>query len=114
MNRQRYGQRGTLIAEFAVVLPVVILLTLLVAEGANLLRVYQVVANAAREGARLSMLPQDHYLAVNQTTNAHLTNPQTCIFRGGAWPAPIRCARGWRSTPRTTISGERARFSAAL
>jgi hypothetical protein len=60
------------------------LLALLVAEGANLFRVYQVVANAAREGARLSMLPQDRYLAVNQVTSAHLTNPQTCTFRGGS------------------------------
>lgn len=77
-------ERGTLIAEFAVVLPVVILLALAVAEGANLFRVYQVVANAAREGARLSMLPQDRYLAVNQTTNAHLTNPQTCSFTAGS------------------------------
>lgn len=84
MKAHSSRERGTLIAEFAIVLPVIILLVLFVAEGANLFRVYQVVANAAREGARLSMLPQDRYLAVNQTTNAHLTNPQTCTFSAGS------------------------------
>jgi Flp pilus assembly protein TadG len=80
MKRNRRKQRGSQIVEFAVILPVLLLLALIVAEGANLFRVYQVVTNAAREGARLSVLSQDYYVAINQTTNFKLTNPQTCTF----------------------------------
>src|SRR5579863_7690257 len=53
----RRKERGTQIVEFAVVLPIIMLLSLAVAEGANMFRVYQLVANASREGARLSSLP---------------------------------------------------------
>ena len=80
MKSHRHHEAGSQIVEFAVVLPVLVLLALIVAEGANLFRVYQVVTNAAREGARLSVLSQDSYVAINQTTNFKLTNPQTCIF----------------------------------
>lgn len=80
MKSKRQNQSGSQIVEFAVILPVLLLLALIVAEGANLFRVYQVVTNAAREGARLSVLSQDYYLAINQTTNFKLNNPQTCTF----------------------------------
>lgn len=56
-------ERGTQLVEFAIVLPVVVLLSLIVAEGANMFRVYELVANAAREGARLSSLYQYSYTA---------------------------------------------------
>ena len=52
----RFGERGTQLIEFAIVLPLIVLLALIVAEGANMFRVYELVANAAREGARLSSL----------------------------------------------------------
>jgi Flp pilus assembly protein TadG len=59
----RHKERGTQLIEFAVVLPVIMLLALIVAEGANMFRVYELVANAAREGARLSSLYQYSYTA---------------------------------------------------
>lgn len=80
MKHNREHERGSQIVEFAVILPVLLLLALIVAEGANLFRVYQVVTNASREGARLSVLSQNRYVAINQTTNFKLTNPQTCTF----------------------------------
>ena len=80
MKRSGRRERGSQIVEFAVILPVLLLLALIVAEGANLFRVYQVVTNATREGARLSVLSQNRYVAINQTTNFKLTNPQTCTF----------------------------------
>jgi Flp pilus assembly protein TadG len=49
-------ERGTQLVEFALALPVIILLALIAAEGANLFRVYEVVANASREGSRLATL----------------------------------------------------------
>jgi Flp pilus assembly protein TadG len=80
MKRNSQKERGSQIVEFAVILPVLLLLALIVAEGANLFRVYELVTNAAREGARLSVLSQNDYVAINQTTNFKLTNPQTCTF----------------------------------
>ena len=59
----RCRERGTQLIEFAIVLPVIMLLALIVAEGANMFRVYELVANAAREGARFSSLPQYSYTA---------------------------------------------------
>ena len=59
----RFGERGTQLVEFAIVLPLIVLLALIVAEAANMFRVYELVANAAREGARLSSLYQYSYTA---------------------------------------------------
>ncbi len=40
-------------------LPLLLFLSLIVAEGANFIRVHQVINNAAREGVRLSVLPEN-------------------------------------------------------
>lgn len=48
-------QRGTQLVEFAVVVPLLAFLALLVTEGAAMVRAHQVLNNAAREGARLSI-----------------------------------------------------------
>ena len=85
-NQQK--ERGAQIDEFALVLPVLILLALIAAEGANLLRVHQIVNNGAREGARVSVLAQDYYLGVNSATGARLTNPQTCTFNSTTTTSP--------------------------
>jgi Flp pilus assembly protein TadG len=76
---KRAKERGTLIVEFAVVLPIIVFFALIAAEGANMFRVYQVVNNAAREGARLSILAQNFYQGLNSLGNS-FTNPQTCTF----------------------------------
>jgi len=73
-------ERGTLVVEFAITLPVLVLMTLIAAEGANLFRVFGVMDNAAREGARLSILPQDYYQALNQGAGTSFSNPTTCTF----------------------------------
>jgi Flp pilus assembly protein TadG len=84
MKRNRHNERGAQIVEFAVVLPLLLLLALIAAEGANLLRVYQILNNGAREGARLSVLPQDYYAAVS----GGMTNPQTCTFNSSIVTSP--------------------------
>ena len=77
MKRNRSRETGTYVAEFAVALPLIILLALIAAEGANLFRVYQVVANASREGARVAVLAWYSPTAMNQ-------NAQTsCLFGSG-------------------------------
>lgn len=56
-NRRR--EYGAQLVELALILPLALLLVLLVTEGAGMVRAYQVVDNAAREGARLSSLQQN-------------------------------------------------------
>jgi Flp pilus assembly protein TadG len=58
-TKQRQGERGVEIVEFAVVLPLILFLSLAVSEGAAMIRAHQVLNNAAREGARLAVLPEN-------------------------------------------------------
>jgi hypothetical protein len=59
-------EAGTQIVEFAIVLPLLALLALLVTEGAGVVRAHQVLNNAAREGARLSISEENaRYTACN-------------------------------------------------
>jgi hypothetical protein len=60
--------RGTQVAELAIVLPLLLFLSLAVSEGAYMIRVHQVLNNAAREGARLAV-EQQNYDVANPLTN---------------------------------------------
>ena len=51
----RTRERGTQIVEMAVALPLLLFMALVVIEGAAMIRTHQVLNNAAREGARLSI-----------------------------------------------------------
>lgn len=68
--------RGTQVVELAIVLPLLIFLSLAVAEGAYMIRVHQVLNNAAREGARLAVEGQN-YDAANPLTNCATAAPNT-------------------------------------
>jgi TadE-like protein len=59
MASPRNGERGSEIVELAIVLPVLMLLVLIVVEGALMVRSQQVVTNAAREAARLAVLKEN-------------------------------------------------------
>jgi Flp pilus assembly protein TadG len=67
INPSRRRERGTQIAEFAVVLPLLAFLAMVVTEGAGFIRTHQVLNNVAREGARLAA----------QAENSPYVNPQT-------------------------------------
>jgi Flp pilus assembly protein TadG len=47
-------QRGTQLVEFAIILPMLVLMFFVVTEGTAMIRVHQVLNNAAREGARMA------------------------------------------------------------
>lgn len=57
-------QRGTQVLELAIALPVLCFLAFLVTEAAALVRVHQVINNAAREAARISSLQEENSVAV--------------------------------------------------
>jgi len=62
-TRSRNRERGTQLVEFALVLPFLLFMGMFVTEGAGFVRVHQVLNNAAREGARLSSLPENQCTA---------------------------------------------------
>jgi Flp pilus assembly protein TadG len=58
-------QRGAALMEFALCLPMLVLIIMLVLEGSRVVRTHQVLNNAAREGARLSVLPENQGLTAD-------------------------------------------------
>jgi len=59
MRRIRTRERGTVMVELALLLPLLVLIVMLVLEGSRLVRTHQVLNNAAREGARLSVYQEN-------------------------------------------------------
>jgi len=57
--KQRQEERGTQVAELAMVLPLLLFLGLAVTEGAQFVRAHQMLNNAAREGAKFSTLEEN-------------------------------------------------------
>lgn len=57
--RSASGERGAMLMELALLLPLLVLIVMLVLEGSRLVRTHQVLNNAAREGARLSVQPEN-------------------------------------------------------
>jgi Flp pilus assembly protein TadG len=58
-SRRSNRQRGTALVELALVLPLLLLLSLMVMEGGEMIRTHIVLNNAAREGARFSTLQEN-------------------------------------------------------
>lgn len=55
--RRRRSERGAELVEFAIVMPVLVVMLTGIVDFALLLHSYEVTTNAAREGARLAVLP---------------------------------------------------------
>ena len=57
--KRRSGERGAMLMELALLLPLLVLIIMLVLEGSALIRTHQILNNAAREGARLSVVKEN-------------------------------------------------------
>lgn len=56
-RKAQKGERGAVLVELALMMPVLVVLLLAVVDLGIVLREYQIIQNAAREGARYSSLP---------------------------------------------------------
>ena len=56
-RRRRKGERGSELIEFALVFPMLLMVVLAIVDFGFLFQRYEVVTNAAREGARVAVLP---------------------------------------------------------
>lgn len=77
------GQRGVVLVEFALILPVLVLLFLGIVDLGLIIREHQVLQNAAREGARFSALPQNR-IAGSQNPGATQTAIQQVVVNYAA------------------------------
>ena len=63
-------QSGTVLVEFALVLPLMVTMFLIIVDLGFVLREHQILQNAAREGARFSALPANWINPVNPAATA--------------------------------------------
>lgn len=74
--KHRSSERGAALLELAIVMPILLLVFAGIAESGLLFRSFEVTVNAAREGARLAVLPgseEDDYARVRALVNSYLT-----------------------------------------
>ena len=105
MARQK--EKGTQIAELAIALPLLVFLCMAAIEGGSMLRVHQLLNNAAREGTRMAIEQNVAYAAnrdtiVQNVVSNYLSNnnalPGTATFTLGqcaSWNAANNVATNW-------------------
>ena len=64
--RRLAGQRGQALIETALTLPIVLVISISIFEFGRALQVWQLLTNAAREGARVAVLPGADQAAIKQ------------------------------------------------
>ncbi len=70
------NERGTALLETAIVLPLVLLVSVSIFEFGRAYQVFQIMTNAAREGARIAVLPGTTDTAIKQRVVDYLTAGQ--------------------------------------
>jgi Flp pilus assembly protein TadG len=86
--RPRLGRRAAAVVEFAVVVPVLILLIFGMIEFARLMMVEQVLTNGARVGARKASLPGTTSSDVTTAVSSYMTNSGLSGFTTTVSPDP--------------------------
>lgn len=71
--RRSIRRRGAAVVEFAIVAPVFFLLVFGMIEFGRMVMVQQIITNAAREGARIAVLPSSTTSQVTTAVNNYLT-----------------------------------------
>jgi Flp pilus assembly protein TadG len=94
MRRLLRSESGAELIEFALTLPLLLLVVLGIMEFGLMFREYEVVTNAAREGARIAILPgfasADVTLRVDDyLTTAGLDLTRATVTPGAATPTPV-------------------------
>jgi Flp pilus assembly protein TadG len=76
MKRQMHGERGAALIEMALTLPLLLLVTMGAVEFGRAYQHWQVLTNAAREGARIAVLPGVNDTAVKTRVTTYMTSGQ--------------------------------------
>lgn len=73
-RRARRSRRGAAAVEFAIVVPVFLVMVVAILEFGRLVMVQQIITTASREGARTAILEGSTATDVQSTVNAYLAN----------------------------------------
>ena len=76
MMKRLKGQRGAALIETAVTLPIILLVSVSIFEFGRAYQTWQVLTNAAREGARVAVLPDYTDTDVTTTVRNYLNSGQ--------------------------------------
>ncbi len=82
MRKRLTGERGTALLETALTLPLLLLVSVGIFEFGRAFQTWQVLTNAAREGARLAVLPNPVAGAVDARVRSYLTSGQLANAAG--------------------------------
>jgi Flp pilus assembly protein TadG len=88
----RRGERGAALVEGALVLPLLLLIGVCIFEFGRAYQTWQVLTNAAREGARIAALPGTTDTQVRTRVQLYATNGAVAAPTGG-WTGAIGVAR---------------------
>lgn len=90
----RKNRRGAAAVEFAIVLPVFVLLVFGMIEYGRMVMVQQVITNASREGARQAVLDGATTTAVQSAVTSYLSSAQVSGGSSTVSPDPTGAASG--------------------
>jgi Flp pilus assembly protein TadG len=90
----RNKRRGAAAVEFAIVLPVFVILVFGMIEYGRMVMVQQVITNASREGARSAVLDGATTSSVQSAVGTYLTNAQISGGSTAVNPSPSSAASG--------------------
>lgn len=82
MRRLLAGERGTALLETAMTLPLLLIVSVGIFEFGRAFQTWQVLTNAAREGARLAVLPNPVAGAVDARVRSYLASGQLANTAG--------------------------------
>jgi Flp pilus assembly protein TadG len=107
MTRLR-GERGTALLETAITLPIVLVVVVGIFEFGRAFQTWQVLTNAAREGARLSVMPNETPGTVETRVRSYMSSGQLSGQAGASVSvnrnATIAVAGGTTSASQVTIT----------
>ncbi len=84
MMKRISNQRGAALIETAITLPLVLLVSVSIFEFGRAYQTWQVLTNAAREGARIAVLPDYTDAQVTSTVRNYLTSGQLTNAAGAS------------------------------
>ena len=99
----RARERGAVAVEFALVVPLLLLLVVGIAEAGRLYHVQTVLSGAARDGVRVMAL-QDDPAAARAAARASATGLPPNAGQVGVWPTTCAATRTPRGTATVTVT----------
>lgn len=102
-RRQQRRRKGAQIVEFAIILPLFLLLCFGIFEYGRAMMVIEILTNAAREGARNAVLEGSTETTTHSTIDNYLTGSNITGFSRSVSPNPASTARGSSITVNVSV-----------